>query len=566
MNDKKVKEAEAFLKNGELEKALEIYFEILKEVPDHPEISHIVGIIFAKKGDFKKALNYIDKALKLKPDEAAFYNSKGNIYSIQNNIKEALRAYQKAIQIDPKYAYAHNNIGKCLYLQKKLSEAEKAYKTALSLLPNYTDAHYNLGILFANLGKNKAAEKELKKVIALNENYVPAYGQLAEVYLNMGNPKKAIDNYLNRLQFQPDHIDSWHGLAQALIQENEIEKAIEAFEKVLILDDNYPEINHSLANAYLKSGDPDKALNYYFRQISKMPMMESYFNMGVIFMNKNRNKDAIQYFEQAAKSNPDYLPIYVNLGAIYLKLNNVDMAIKNYKKALELKPNDVEIKHILSAISEEKTPEAAPKEYLEHLFNQYSSFYDQHLTKHLQYKVPEALYNMIEEETEIEAPIWKILDLGCGTGLCGEYFKKIAKELIGIDVSSKMIEVAKEKNIYDNLIVGDIQTHIDKYKEFDLIIAADVFTYIGELSILFHKIHETLKPGGFFAFSVEKTETEPYELQKTIRYAHSKKYLKSLIEKNNFIEHRFDNLVLRKQYQRPIEGFLVLLQRKNQSD
>lgn len=561
MKNERIKEAVKLFKEGQLEKSLSLYLEILNEEPNQPEILHMVGIIYAKKGKFKEALNYIDKAIKLKPDEAAFYNSKGNVYSISHDLKEALRAYQKAIQVNPKYAFAHNNIGKCLYLQKKLLEAEKAYETALNLHPNYTDAHYNLGILFANLGKNKEAIKELKKTIELNQNYIPAYGQLAEVYLHMGNFKKAIDNYLNRLQFQPDHPDSWYGLAQALMEENEIEKAIEAFEKVLMLDNNYPEINHSLATAYLKSGDPEKALNFYFRQISQAPMIESYFNMGVIFMNKNRNKDAIQYFEHAVKLDPDYLPIYINLGAIYLKLNNVDQAIKNYKKALDLKPNDAEIQHILAAISEEKTPEAAPKEYLEHLFNQYSSFYDQHLTKYLHYKVPEALYKMIQQETNIEEAKWKILDLGCGTGLCGEYFKKFAEKLIGIDISSKMIEAAKEKKIYDELQVGDIQTTIEKYKNLDLILAADVFTYIGELATLFNKIYHALKPGGYFAFSVEKTNTEPYLLQKTIRYAHSKNYLKSLIEKNNFTEINFENIILRKQYQSKIEGYLVLLQR-----
>ena len=107
---------------------------------------------------------------------------------------------------------------------------------------------------------------------------------------------------------------------------------------------------------------------------------------------------------------------------------------------------------------------------------------NQHLTLHLQYQVPQKLYQAVETELNVGKAKWRILDLGCGTGLCGELLKPMAKELIGIDVSEKMTITAGNKNIYDKLENQTLQEALDKHQEFNLILAGDVFTYISELA------------------------------------------------------------------------------------
>ena len=49
-----------------------------------------------------------------------------------------------------------------------------------------------------------------------------------------------------------------------------------------------------------------------------------------------------------------------------------------------------------------------------------------------------------------------VLDLGCGTGLMGQYLRDNAAQLIGIDLSAAMLEEARNKQIYDALVEGDI--------------------------------------------------------------------------------------------------------------
>ena len=98
----------------------------------------------------------------------------------------------------------------------------------------------------------------------------------------------------------------------------------------------------------------------------------------------------------------------------------------------------------------------------------------------------------------------RVLDLGCGTGLAGLLFKPCAARLTGIDLSPAMIEKARARDVYDSLIVGDIETAL--IGEYDLILAADTLVYLGDLRPVFAAVADHLAPGGFFLFTTEAKE------------------------------------------------------------
>ena len=75
----------------------------------------------------------------------------------------------------------------------------------------------------------------------------------------------------------------------------------------------------------------------------------------------------------------------------------------------------------------------------------------------------------------------RVLDLGCGTGLGAQLYRPFAKRLTGVDVSSKMLEKAQEKKIYDSLKDFDILQDWLFPQKFDLIYSSDVFVYFGNL-------------------------------------------------------------------------------------
>lgn len=508
----------------------------------------------------EEALNYIDQAIRQDPENATFYNSKGNILSQMNDLVGAACAYDHAIKLQPTYGVAYTNLANCFYRQNKIENAKKAYQKAIVLHPNFPNAHFNYGRLLAELGDYAGAIKELKRAVALDPKHTVALGQIAHIYLHEGNYDEAIEYYLKRLMLQPQHADSHHDLGVALLKDKQYEKASEHFEQSIILQTTQKECYYHLATAYLYLGNYKDALANYMRQLEQGSHAESLYNIGVLHMYNERHQEAINYFQQALAINPRSLEVHVNLATIYLKLDKTREAVTHYELALALNPEDAEIQHILSALKQKETPATAPTEYIQHLFDQYAPYYDHHLTAYLQYHVPQILYRALDVELNTES-MGTILDLGCGTGLCGEYFKPKANKLIGIDLAENMIALAKNKKIYDELKNISVLQALDEYQNINVIIAADVFTYIGDLSEIFTKAQKALAPNGLFAFTVEKTNKSPFILQKSIRYAHEKNYLTSLIEKNNFQLIQFDNIVLRKQFNKDVNGYLIILKR-----
>ena len=555
-------QAELYHREGNLSGAKKYYALHLKNHPDDADAYHALGILSAQSQEYADALENIKKAIALNATIAAYYNSLGNVYRHLKQFDKATQTYQKAIKIQPNYAIAYNNIGTVFYGQEKLSAARIAYEKAIALKENYADAHSNLGILLTKLEEDALAMIHLERALALNPTLLPALNQLGDLYLRHEKYDLAENIFLQCVEKMPENAELNHRLGVAYFGQQKFEDAKNQFEKVLMIDHKHLEVNQYLANTYLQLCDHEKALLYYFRQLERKPFFETHYNLGVLLMMKDKLRDALLYFQQAEKMEPADLATQLNCGNVFLKGNQIDQALIYYKKANETKPNDPEIQHILSALTQEKTPDNAPEKYVSHLFDEYAPYYEQHLADVLQYAVPKKMFDVMQLEYPTLLNMrWNILDLGCGTGFCGTLFKHCANKLTGVDLSENMLSVAKQKGIYDELIAQDITQALKGFSSIDLIIAADVFTYVGNLELTFNYAANALVSDGLFIFTVEKMEGEHFTLQTSIRYAHSKHYLESLITSLPFDIIRFENIQLRKQKNLPAEGYLVLLKK-----
>lgn len=153
---------------------------------------------------------------------------------------------------------------------------------------------------------------------------------------------------------------------------------------------------------------------------------------------------------------------------------------------------------------------------------------------------------------------WFIVDVGCGTGLVAPLFKPLSHRLVGIDLSEKMIEVAKTKDLYDELVVMAAEDIADCYSGVDLIIASDVLSYIGDLVPIFKVFASVIVSNGLLAFSVESTSSADYILQTTIRYAHNKSYIESSLEGAGMRMLSCSRHVIRTQQKQAVYGYVVV--------
>ena len=107
-------------------------------------------------------------------------------------------------------------------------------------------------------------------------------------------------------------------------------------------------------------------------------------------------------------------------------------------------------------------------------------------------------YPYIAEELEKE-DYRDLLDCGCGTGpmISLLYEKDPAKHYTGIDLTPKMIEVAKAKNLEGvNWVVGDCEDLPFEESSFDVVICSNSFHHYPDPQRFFHSVKRVLRPGG----------------------------------------------------------------------
>jgi predicted TPR repeat methyltransferase len=366
------------------------------------------------------------------------------------------------------------------------------------------------------------------------------------------------------LAIKPNHVNALNNMGALLLQQQKTNEALQCFSAVITIDPEHPEARHNLAALLLQNGQYKQAVEQYEYILEKTPQdINSQYHYAAALLESGKIRQSITAFKTLLQSDSTHLNAKINLGIAYLKSGNSELAETLFKDVLDKNPNLSEIRFLYAALSQTSSPEKPPSEYITHLFNQYASYYDQHMLEALHYQVPDLLLELFS--THSHSDQYQILDLGCGTGLSGLSFQKIARSLTGVDLSSKMLQKAAQKNIYTDLIEMDLQDYLHTTSQkYDLVISADTFNYFGSLSFIFKHIQSVLSAQGMVLFSIE-TDSTPgspnWSLKSCARYAHTKSYIEALAEDNNFKIIEIQTIMLREQNHKPQIGFIVLFQK-----
>ena len=156
------------------------------------------------------------------------------------------------------------------------------------------------------------------------------------------------------------------------------------------------------------------------------------------------------------------------------------------------------------------------------------------------------------------------LDLGCGTGLCGPLVRPMTQRLTGVDLSGRMLERARTLGIYDRLECADIAAFLDHTDDrHDLVLAADVFIYVGDLARVFAGVRRVMA-SGVFCFSVETPpagDGAAFRLLPSLRYTHATDYILQLAAAHGFSPISLVPGPVREEQRAAIDGLYVCLRR-----
>ncbi len=276
---------------------------------------------------------------------------------------------------------------------------------------------------------------------------------------------------------------------------------------------------------------------------------------------------AAELMGQALELAPDWAAGWFRLADYEEKSGRKEAAIEALRKTLRLNPEDIFGASLkLALLGAAETPEQPPSTYVERLFDDYAERFDAALTEKLDYSVPEKLAALIDRASGGRR-FRHVTDLGCGTGLFGERIRDRADFLEGFDLSANMLAKAEGKAIYERLGQADLSLPPEASGLFgelaeeraDLVSAADVLMYLGNLESMFLIIDRLLAPDGLFAFSVENAAAEGgFVLRSSLRYAHSEPYVGSLCAEHGLSLIAVEQTVIRMDAGLPISGILLL--------
>ncbi len=523
---------------GNLPQAEALYRQILAADPQNAEALQLLGLIACQQNDLPAASDLIARAIAITPHNAEFHINLAEVKRRMSRLDEAEVALRRAAELAPQNAFVWYNLGVVLGNWKP-AEARDAFARAVLIEPRLAEGHNNLALLQHDAGEFEAAIESFRRALALRPGHAETENNLGlSLWPRSRREHDALASFKAAIRARPEFAAAHLNLGTALRKLGRRSEALATLRRAAELDAGAPETQRELGRALVDTG---------------------------------RVEDGIEACRRAAELGPDqaenWQALAVALVAKAVRDPSPDSmartdAIAAYERALELQPA-AEWAFELAAVRGQ-TPPAPPDAFIRAFYDEVAPRFENHLMKELHYRVPQELLAETLRLSPEPPAHWHILDLGCGTGLCGEFFRPHAAAITGIDLSPNMAERSRRRGngkIYDQVLCAPALDALRRFEnQFDLITAADFFICVGGMEEILPAAARALRPGGMLAFSLERHDGEAYLLHRRQRYAHSLNYVRGIAHTAGLIELAARETNLRDDAP---AGIIMILQKPN---
>jgi len=475
-------------------------------------------------------------------------------------------------------AQALGRLGVRLCIQARHADAVAVLQAAAGLTPGDPALLNNFAVALDRCGRSAEAVEVVGQSLALEQAQPDSWLFLANMKGALGDSTGALAAYEAAIALQPESPLAWQGAALIHQQRRNFTRALECLITSLRQCHPTPPLLAILGQLFYETGQFEKSRVAYAAALESEPRNPVYRRMQreirllcAALLNQSLDEaldalriDCADCPDPGDKDAAELLKITFSLLAAHGKTAAARCVAQ---KRLTLFPTATAA-YLLQAVSgqcadtpNEPAPARSPDAYLVESFNAFADRFDQHLVATLGYDIPEklvaALAGIVTNGARLD-----VLDAGCGTGLCGPHLRPWARSLTGVDLAPRMLDHAAGRGLYDRLICRELTAFLnDSPLHFDLVVAADVFIYFGDLVPLAAALAATLRPGGLLAFSTERSAAPGQRLQTSGRFAHHPDYVHSIFAPA-FVPRLCHETTIRQEAARPVAGNLYVFQRR----
>jgi predicted TPR repeat methyltransferase len=397
---------------------------------------------------------------------------------------------------------------------------------------------------------------QAQKKIPNDPRIFMAGGWLAE---KAGNIPRAFESMRRSVAMAPDWGPGLLELALLLARQNQFKEAVETAEKVATLEPQNLQVLASVIDIAHRAGHTEMAIRHLRRGLELVPGDPQLTTLLARDLSTIGNhEESISLWGTLITATPQNTEALMGRVHALLAAGKPSQAVADTTALLEIAPGNSVLAYY-NAIAHGQTPSRQPIELSQNLFDGMAEIYDQHTVRGLRYQLPKQVGDQILRMFPDKK--LSVLDLGCGTGLLGVCLGRLDGFLIGVDVSTKMIEQAARHNVYDRFHTVNIHDALHETPDaiYEVITALDVFIYTGDLKETIPNAHRILLPGGYLIFSCEAApENGPdLALLDANRYAHKRSHVEALCKAAGFVRVDIEDTVLRYENNTPVQGYVV---------
>lgn len=497
------KQAETMIAEGNLREAADLCKEMLDANPDYPYGYHLMASLFSATGTFERAVTFSQMATQLAPEVCAFHMQHGQLLYSLGEYEAAAISFMAAYHIEPQNPIIILLLASTFSGRGEYDEAHGLFLHARTLadIPEIDEQE---GLCQQMQGNMREAEALFDRLIERCPQYI--WGHIYKGHILMdGKHNAQAEACMSRaLRIDPASFEALFALA--------------------VLND--------------WQGQHEIAIRYAMEALKSKPLgLDCHTFLGSLLVRERHYVEAQVVLGQALTLRP-HDPYVLQLLFHTLRMQRQEPEFHTYiRKQLSRSPGNAVLLH-LQAMAEGDLTSTAPIAYIQGYYDAYAPQYDHYQQDVLSYKTPAAFAEALKDwlDTAPAAPLHTMLDLGCGTGFIAAALKDIAPHRTGVDISPRMLDKARRKQLYNALHHKDIIAFmLESTQTYGIVTAGDTLSHTGDLSPFFKAARNVLSASSLLAFTIEKNFSAPsWALHANGRYSHNTTYVDKMLEAKGY--------------------------------